>query len=66
MSLPSKRLSLAEVRLKIFAEIKADLEAQFLELLGLRERLQQAELTAGLQNKAKARKPAPVAIAAVA
>lgn len=66
MSLPSKRLSLAEVRLKIFAEMKADLEAQFLELLGLRERLQQAELTADLQNKAKARKPAPVAIAAVA
>jgi hypothetical protein len=66
MSLPSKRLSLAEVRLKIFAEMKADLEAQFLELLGLRERLQQAELTADLLNKAKARKPAPVAIAAVA
>ena len=64
MSLTSKRLSLADVRLKIFAEMKADLEAQFLELL--RERLQQAELTADLQNKAKARKPAPVAIAAVA
>ena len=66
MSLTSKRLSLADVRLKIFAEMEADLEAQFVELLGLRERLRKAELAADLLNKAKARKPAPVTIAAVA
>jgi hypothetical protein len=44
MSFTSKRLSLADVRLKIFTEMEADLEAQFLELLGLREQLRQAEL----------------------
>jgi hypothetical protein len=60
-------LSLADVRLKMFIEMETDLRAQFLELLGLRERLRQAEFTAELQkNKAKARKPAPVAIAEVA
>jgi hypothetical protein len=44
MSLNSKRSSLADVRLKIFTEMEADLEAQFLELLELRERVRQAEL----------------------
>ena len=36
LSLNSKRSSLADVRLKIFSEMEADLEAQFLELLLLR------------------------------
>ena len=59
MSLHSKRLSLVDVRLKIFTEMEADLEAQFLELLELRERVRLAEQT-------RARRPAPVVIAAVA
>jgi hypothetical protein len=59
MSLNSKRSSLADVRLKIFAEMEADLEAQFMELLELRERVRQVEQT-------RARKPASVVIAAVA
>jgi hypothetical protein len=59
MSLNSKRLSLADVRLKIFIEMETDLKVQFLELLELRERLRQAEQT-------RARKPASVIIAAIA
>ena len=59
MSLNSKRLSLADIRLKIFTEMEADLEARFLELLKLRERVRQAEQTL-------ARRPAPVVVAAVA
>jgi hypothetical protein len=59
MSLNSKRLSLADVRFKIFTEMKADLEAQFLELVKLRERVCQAEQT-------RDRSPAPGVIAAVA
>jgi hypothetical protein len=59
MSLNLKRLSLAEVRLKIFTEMEADLEAQFLELLDLRERVRLAEQT-------RARRRAPVVIAAAA
>ena len=45
MNLDLKRLSLADVRLKIFAEMEADLEAQFLELMELRERVREAELS---------------------
>jgi hypothetical protein len=66
MSLNSKRLSLANVRLKIFTEMKADLEAQFLELVELRERLREAQLSAHLQKTRLARRPAPGLIAAVA
>ena len=66
MSLNSKRLSLADVRLKIFAEMEADIEAQFLDLLELRERVRQAELRANMRSKTWARKPASVVIAAVA
>jgi hypothetical protein len=66
MSLNSNRLSLLDVRFKIFTEMAADLEAQFLELLWLRERLRQAELSADLQSKTRARTPAPVVSAAVA
>jgi hypothetical protein len=58
MGLNSKRLSLADIRLKIFTEMEADLEAQFLELLELRKRVRQAEQTRG-------RRPALVVIAAV-
>ena len=43
MSLNSKRLSLADVRLKIFTEMEAALEGRFLELLELRERVRQEE-----------------------
>jgi hypothetical protein len=57
MSLNSKRLSLADVRLKIFSEMEADLEAQFLELMELREQLREAELLADMQNKTRARGP---------
>ena len=59
MNLNLKCSSLTDVRLKIFIEMEADLEAEFLELLDLRERLRQAE-------QARARKPAPLVIAAVA
>ena len=59
MSLNSKRLSLADLGLKIFIEMEADREAQFLELLQLRGRVRQAEQT-------RARKPARVVIATVA
>jgi hypothetical protein len=59
MSLNSKRLSLADVRLKIFIEMEIDLKVQFLELLELRERVRQAE-------QARALRPAPVVVAAVA
>jgi len=45
MSPDSKRLSLADVRLRIFAEMEADLKAQFMELLQLREQVHQAEQT---------------------
>jgi hypothetical protein len=48
MSLHSKRLSLVDVRLKIFTEMEADFEAQFLELLELRERVRRAEQARGL------------------
>jgi hypothetical protein len=66
MSLNSKRLSLADIRFKIFTEMEADLEARFLELLELRERVRQAELSADMQSKTRTRKPAPVVIVAVA
>ena len=59
MSLNLKRLSVVDMRLKTFSEMEADLKARFLELLKLRERVRQTEQT-------RARKPAPVVIAAVA
>jgi hypothetical protein len=59
MNLRLRCSSLADLRLKIFTEMEADLEAQFLELLLLRERVRQVEQT-------RARKPASVVIAAVA
>jgi hypothetical protein len=64
MNLNVKRSSLADVRLKIFTEMEADLESQFLGLMELRERLREAELSADMQNATRVRKPALVAIAA--
>ena len=66
MNLDLKRLSLADVRLKIFTETEAYLAARFLELVELRERLREAQLSADLNNAAPARQPAPVVIAAAA
>jgi hypothetical protein len=66
MSLDLKRLSRVSARLEMFIRRDADLHTQFLELMELRERLREAELSAVLQNATRARKPAPVVIAAVA
>jgi hypothetical protein len=43
MNLDLACLSLADMRLKLFTEMEVDLEAQFLELLELRQRVHQAE-----------------------
>ena len=43
---------MADVGLKIFSEMEADLEACFLELLKLRERVRQAEQNAGPKARA--------------
>jgi hypothetical protein len=66
MSLDSKRLSRLNARLETFTRIEADLHAQFLELTELRERVRQAQLSADLQNDARAVEPAPIVIAAAA
>ena len=64
MSLYLKRSSLTNARLEIFARTEADFHAQFLELMKLREQVRTAQLSALLQNDARARKPAPVVISA--
>jgi len=46
MNLNLKRSPLVDLRLKIFTEMQADLEAQFLALLELRERVRRTELSA--------------------
>jgi hypothetical protein len=66
MSLNLKRLSLANARLEMLTRTETDLHAQFVELTELRERLREAQLSAGLQNVARARKPPPAVIAAAA
>ena len=66
MSLDSKRLSRANARLEMFTRTEANLHAQYLELAELRERVRKAQLSADLQNEARAQKPAPVVIAAAA
>ncbi len=66
MNLYLKRSSLADVRIKIFTEMEANLETQLLELMTLRERVRQAELSASPQSRTRTRKPAPVVIAAIA
>ena len=66
MSLNSKRLSRANARLEMFTRTEANLHAQYLELAELRERVRKAQLSADLQNEARALKPPPVVIAAAA
>jgi hypothetical protein len=66
MILNLKRLSLANARLEILIRTEADLHGQFLELTELRERVRDAQPTADLQKTPRARKAAPVFIAAVA
>jgi hypothetical protein len=66
MGLNLKRLSLANARLEILTRIEADLHARFLELTELREQVRNAQLSADLENATRARKPAPVVIAAAA
>jgi hypothetical protein len=66
MSLNLKRLSLANSRLELLTRIEADLHAQFLEVTELRERLREAQLSADLNNAARAFEPAPVVIPAAA
>jgi hypothetical protein len=46
MSLDLKRLSRVSARLEMFIRRDADLHTQFLELMELRERLREAELSA--------------------
>jgi hypothetical protein len=60
----NKSLSIANARLEMLTRTETDLHAQFLELMELRERLREAQLSADLQKATRARKPAPVVIAA--
>jgi hypothetical protein len=48
MNFISERLSLANARLKLVAQIEADLHAQFLELTDLREQLRDKQVSAEL------------------
>ena len=66
MNLDLKRLSFINARFEILTQTETDLEAQFRELMKLSERARKAQLSADLQNEARARKPAPVVIAAAA
>jgi hypothetical protein len=66
MSLNSKRLSPTNARLEIFTRTETDLQAQFLQLMELREQFRTAQLSADLQRVARASEPAPVVIAAAA
>ena len=66
MSLNLKRLSLTNARLEVLARTKTDLQAQFLELMEMREQFRTAQRSADLQSVARARKPAPGVIAATA
>jgi hypothetical protein len=66
MSLNSKHLSRATARLELLTRTETDLHMQLLEVAELRERLREAEVSADLQNPTRARKPAPVVIAAAA
>ena len=66
MSLNLKRLPRANARLEILTQTETDLQAQFLELMKLREQVREAQLSADLQTATRARKPAPVVIAAAA
>jgi hypothetical protein len=66
MSLDLKRLSLLSLRLEIVTRTESNLQAQFLELVELREQVRTARLSADLQNVARAFEPAPVGITAAA
>ncbi|HLZ03638.1 MAG TPA: hypothetical protein VKR55_16000 [Bradyrhizobium sp.] len=66
MKLYLRRLDLAIARLGILRRTEADLHAQFLELMDLRQQLREAQLSADLQDATRARRPAPDIIAAVA
>jgi hypothetical protein len=60
MSRNLKRLSLANARLETLTRTEADLRAQFLELMKVREQVRTAQLLADLQNAARAFEPAPI------
>lgn len=62
----SKRLALVDARLEKLTRTEADLHSQFLELLDLREQSREAQALTDAQNTTRARKPAPVVIAAIA
>jgi len=66
MSLNLKRLSLTNARLEVLTRTEANLQAQFLELMELREQVRTTQLSADRQSVARARKPAPVVITAAA
>jgi hypothetical protein len=55
-----KRLSLINARLEILTRTETDLQARLLELMELREQFRTVQLSADLQNVARAQKPAPV------
>ena len=57
MNLNSKCSALAKVRVEIFAEMDAALKAQLLELMELRERLREAEVSTDIKKTAQVRKP---------
>jgi len=63
MGLILKRLSLTNARFEILTRTETDLQARFLVLTKLREQFRTAQLSADLQNVARARKPAPIVIA---
>ena len=64
MSLDLKSLSIANARLEMLTRTETNLHVQFLELVELRERLREAQLSADLQKATRGRKPAPVVISA--
>jgi hypothetical protein len=66
MNLNVKRLFLLNARFETLTQTETDLKTQLLELMKLRERLREAQLSADLQKTTRARKPAPVVIAAAA
>jgi hypothetical protein len=66
MNLNLKRLDRGIARLEILTRTEADLHAQFLELMDLREQLREAQHSADLQEATRARRPAPGIIAAIA
>jgi len=60
MNLNSSCSALADVRLEIFNKMEARVKAQFLELLELRERVREAELSADLHKTMRVRSARPV------